>query len=228
MVSLGELQMENHILLAWVRPLGHYSQSVLKGHTISSSISLIFCTVVMVVPSNKAENKAALLTLPISASRRSLSFRCSKDEDGDTFTLSLAFSLDQPCLALSFGLSFAGPTLQASPSRPQQNKPTVFPISPWVARKVQNGSEKPSQTTKYVQRLAPDRPGQPLLNSLTSSTLATTTPKPLGSGCSMYSITYGFPTVAERCGDLGIYGSTSSLSSHSLFISQIFIPPQPC
>jgi len=51
-------QVENHILLAWVRPSDNHLQSELKGHTISSSISLIFCTVVMVAPSLRVTKNA--------------------------------------------------------------------------------------------------------------------------------------------------------------------------
>lgn len=75
-------------------PKGHSSgrlQRLLKGHTISSSISLIFCTVVMIVRRNTAENKAALFDhFPFLHSL----LCCSNDEDGDTVTLSLALTLN--------------------------------------------------------------------------------------------------------------------------------------
>ena len=114
-------QMENHILLAWVRSSGNHSQNELNGHTISSSISLIFCTVVMVAPSVRT-TKLRLSSLTLLTSPH-FDFP-SPLQQGRRRRQSHSFwhyhYLEQPCLAPSFGLSFAGPTSQASPSRPQQ------------------------------------------------------------------------------------------------------------
>jgi hypothetical protein len=153
--------MKNHILLAWVRPSAHYSQSVLKAHTISSSISLIFCTVVMVALSNTGEDKAALLTLPISTSRRSLSSPLQQGRRR-RHTHSFIGTLTRSTVPRTLFWSvlrwsdFAGQSLSSA-----ANKPTFFPISPWVARKVQSGSERRSQTTRYAQRFRPGRPADP-------------------------------------------------------------------
>jgi hypothetical protein len=142
--------MKNHILLAWVRSSGHHSECVLKGHTISSSISLIFCTVVMIAPRNKAENKAALLTsLPHFSDFPSL---LQQRRDGDTVTLSLAPPSTAPRSLFRSVLRWSDFTGQSLSSA--ANKPAFYPISSWVVRKVQSGSERLSQTTRYIQRSA--------------------------------------------------------------------------
>jgi hypothetical protein len=124
------------------------SQSAPKGHTISSSISLIFCTVVMIALRNKAEIELLALTFPPSP----FPLCCSNDEDGDTITLSPAFSPIQPHLALFRSVlrwsDYPGQSLSSAAA----NKPTFYPFSPWVVRKVQSGSGRPSQTTRYTQR----------------------------------------------------------------------------